>query len=419
LQSGLFATPKDPGRVKLAPMSRRRGVQPSLYLVASILYFSEGLPFGAVTELLPLYLRSQGVALAKIGLLSTIGLAWSLKVFWAPLVDGLATYRRWIIGALIFLSLAWAALSFSDAAGNLFWCLVAVLALASATQDIAIDALTVERTPAELLGPINSIRVTAYRVAIIVAGGAFAALSAAVGWSGVFRIGAILSVLLVAIAFFTPEVPRTVGGTRGAPLRIPSWMHSWQGGLVVALVLLYKLGDAALAPMIKPFWIDRGYSPAETGMVTTVFGVSLTVAGAVAGGLAVKHFGVQRSLLWLGLSQMLSNAGYALAASLGGGRVAMYIAAGIESFTGGLGTAAFLSFLMFLCNPERAATEYALLTALYSLSRGGIGSVSGVLAQHLGYATYFWMTVALGAPALLLIPRWRPADRPVQAGASA
>src|SRR5437870_10846390 len=139
--------------------------------VAAALYFSEGLPYGIVTELMPLYLRVHHVALTAIGSLSLVGLAWTLKVLWSPLVDLFGTYRRWIAGAVVAMLLilaAFTALPESIAAS--FWVLIAIFVVASATQDIAIDAFTIRITPNEMLGPVNSIRVMAYRIAIIVGG---------------------------------------------------------------------------------------------------------------------------------------------------------------------------------------------------------------------------------------------------------
>jgi Major Facilitator Superfamily. len=165
--------------------------------------------------------------------------------------------------------------------------------------------------------------------------------------------------------------------------------------------------------MLKPYWVDRGFSPAEIGTVTTVFGIGFLIIGAIAGGAFVNRYGVHAGLLWLGILQILSNVGYALVASASAGRPALYAASIIENFTGGLGTAAFLAFLMAVCDKENAATEYALLTALYGLTRSLVGTASGFATESLGYATYFWLTVFLGVPALLLLPRIRGYGSPL------
>ena len=138
-----------------------------------------------------------------------------------------------------------------------------------------------------------------------------------------------------------------------------------------------------------------------------MIGVIVSVAGAVAGGAIVARIGLYRALLALGVAQTMSNLGYAIVSSIHAGRWAIYAAAVVENFGFGLGTAAFLAFLMALCDRERAATEYAMLTATFGLTRALIGPVSGFIAQHLGYPTFFWSTVFFGLPALLLLPRVR------------
>jgi PAT family beta-lactamase induction signal transducer AmpG len=173
---------------------------------------------------------------------------------------------------------------------------------------------------------------------------------------------------------------------------------------LLAVVLLYRLGDSALRPMIKPYWIAQGFSATEVGNVTTTLGMICTIAGAIAGGAFTSRFGIFRGLLWMGVMQMLSNLAYALVATTGAGRGALYAAAVTETFCEGLGIAAFLSFLMFICDRENAATEYAMLTAIFGLSRTLAGAVSGFFAQDLGYARYYWLTAALALPGLALLP---------------
>src|SRR5437660_7576978 len=174
--------------------------------VAAALYFSEGLPYGIVTELMPLYLRVHHVALTAIGSLSVVGLAWTLKVFWSPLVDLFGTYRGCIAGAVcarLLILAAFAALPESIAAA--FWLLITVFAVASATQDVAIDAFTIRITPKEMLGPVNSIRVMAYRVAIIVGGGGMAALAGYAGWHTAFGAGAAVFAAMLLVALCLPH----------------------------------------------------------------------------------------------------------------------------------------------------------------------------------------------------------------------
>jgi len=369
-----------------------------------MLYFSEGLPYGIVNELAPLYLRMQHVQLAAIGLLGAVGSAWTWKVFWSPLVE-LGTYRRWISGALLVIAGALAAIALiPPTIGNTFWLILAVLAVASATQDIAVDAFTIRATPKEMLGPVNSIRVMAYRVAIMVGGGGLAALAGFYGWRAAFLAAAAIALAIFVFTLTLPDdrAPKREGRNLADDVR--RWLGRPRAAALLAMVLLYRLGEFAVVPMIKPFWVDRGYSAAEIGTITTVVGVIISVGFAIVGGLFIARFGLYRGLFWLGMAQVASNAGYALVASMHASRWMIYAAATVENIGYGLGTAAFLAFLMAICDKERAATEYALLTAAFGVTRSLMSGASGVLAQSLGYGPYFWLTVVLGIPALFLLP---------------
>ncbi|HET7435386.1 MAG TPA: MFS transporter [Thermoanaerobaculia bacterium] len=383
---------------------RNRWLIPSL---AALLYFSQGFPFGIVTETLNLYLSVKKVPLTEIGLLSSVGLAWTLKVFWAPLIDLFGTYRRWIFGSLVALSGSLALIAAVPQATPLFWIAAAAVAIASATQDIAIDALTIRITPRDLLGPVNSARVTSYRVAIIAAGGAVAVAADRIGWRASLLACAVVPLVLLAVlAVAIRDDPSTSAPSAivHAPLRaLWQWLARPGSLALLAVILLYRLGDSALSPMIKPFWIARGFSAAEVGNVITTLGMICTIAGAISGGAFVARYGIFRGLLWLGLVQMLSNLGYAWVASSTADRASLYPVAIIETFCGGLGIAAFLSFLMSICDKENAATEYAMLSAVFGLSRTLAGMVSGVFAQRMGYAPYFWVTAALALPGLALL----------------
>ncbi len=184
---------------------------------------------------------------------------------------------------------------------------------------------------------------------------------------------------------------------------------------VILFILLFKLGDAAMGFMVKPFWVDAGFSATQIGLVSVQLSLALSIAGGIAGGWFTDRFGIFRALWMLGLLQALSNLGYAGVATLlplgasGSApstehQMVMYLASGLESFTGGLGTAAFLAFLMAIVDKRRSAAEYALLSSLFALSRSLAGFASGFGAEALGYAPYFLLTFFLAFPAYLLLP---------------
>jgi len=224
------------------------------------------------------------------------------------------------------------------------------------------------------------------------------------GWSSAFGTGAALFAIVLIVALWLPD-DRGERAKRQSLFRdLAEWARRPRAAVLLTIVFLYRLGELAIVTMIKPYWVDRGYSPAEIGTITTVVGVTVSVAGVLAGGAIVARFGLYRALLWLGIAQTMSNLGYALVATIHAGRWAIYAAAVVENFGFGLGTAAFLAFLMAICDRERAATEYAMLTATFGLTRALIGPVSGWIAQNAGYPTFFWSTVFFGAPALFLLP---------------
>jgi PAT family beta-lactamase induction signal transducer AmpG len=275
--------------------------------------------------------------------------------------------------------------------------------VASATQDIAIDAYAVDLAAPGEEGAINGLRVTAARVALLLGGGG---LITAAGWWGfppLFSGVGILFWLLALVAWKSPRIP--LDPTRRKLVLQPflRWLARPRMIPVLAFTLLFKLGDSTLGRMVKPFWVDRGYSLEEIGLISVTLGTLLTILGALAGGWFTTRFGIFSGLLWLGLLQMVSNLGYVAVAALPLPREAIYLASALESFTQGLGTAAFLSFLMSQCEKEHAATQYALLSATFALSRDLLGAFSGLGVDTLGYATYFALTTALALPGLLLL----------------
>jgi PAT family beta-lactamase induction signal transducer AmpG len=385
-------------------LTENRAHRWQLPTIVAILYFSQGFPFGIYDRTMGIYLRQQHVSLAEIGFVSSVGLAWSLKPLWAPLVDTFGTYRTWILGSLAVLCMAIGMFSATPAASTVFWIAAILLAFASATQDIAIDALTIRITPDGAIGKINSIRVTAARIAFIAMGGGLAALSDRIGWDGAFLAAAALAALVfIVVALFVPREAGRMERHENLLKALGIWLRR-NGVLVFLVVLIYRLGDSALRPMIAPYWIDRGYTATEVGNVTTTIGMVCVILGAISGGWFVTKFGIFKALVWLGIVQMLSNLGYAIVASVNAGRPGLYAAAIAESFCDGLGTAAFMSFLMYICDRDHAATEYAVLSATFALPRTFIGSTSGYLTEMMGYASYYWLTAALALPGLLLLP---------------
>ena len=377
----------------------------------AILYFAEGFPFGLVFDAFPVYFRFHHVSLASIGLLSLAGLPWTLKFLWAPAVDLIGSRRSWIVGCQVFLTVTLLLVLGLDPSGEglVLW-LIMGLAVLSATQDIAIDAYTIELLDESEMGPANGLRVTTYRIALIAAGGLFVALAGWLGWKGAFTVAAGVLAVYALVSTRAPVMkPRlSPEDATGLVQRIWAPLASLvrRPGFVPVMVfiLLFKLGDMALGPMVRPFWVDRNFTPLQIGVIPGGLGVVFTVVGALLGGTLTRRWGIFHALWILGLAQAGSNLTYATAAALPPSTELMYGASAVESFCGGLGTAPYLAFLMSICDKQYAATQYALLSALFGLTRSLSGAVSGFAAERFGYAAYFLATFFLAFPAYALLP---------------
>ncbi len=381
----------------------------------ALIAFASGFPYGFINEALPVYLRTQGAGLTEVGLVAAVSFPWTFKFAWAPLVDRLGSRRHWITACLLALSgltLLVAAADVHTLAPS-FWLLLTVMAALSATQDVAIDAFTIESTSEAELGAANSVRIALYRVAMFVAGGGVIWLAGRSRWDLAFTTAAAITGGLAVATLFMPSVRRARTVTR-QPIWEPIRALLARPGvwLVIGFALVFKLDVAALEPMMRPFWVDRGLSLEQIGGPLTLARTIATVGGAVIGGILTTRWGIRRALWALGAVQALSSLGYWAAATFSVGAPAVFGAAVFENFAAGLATAAYLAYLMSLCERRFAATQFALLSALLAVTRSGAGAASGVLASRLGYSHYFLLTFLVGLPAFLLIPLLGRVGRP-------
>ena len=369
------------------------------------LSFASGLPYFFFNETVPLWLAQEGMSLAGIGLATGASMPWVLKFLWAPVVDRLGSRRTWIRACLLLLAAVTVLLAGADPAhhGAALGVLLLVYVTLSATQDIAIDAYTIETTSGRELGVANSVRIAAYRGASFISSALLVWVAARRGWDGAFLAGAAITAALAAASFLLPETER--GAQRAGSLTEPIAAMLRRPGIwaVILFALTFKLDISAMDPMTKPFWLDRGLTLDQIAALTTGRLIA-TLAGAALGGVLATRIGLFRALWTMGLVQLLSSLGYSLAAAVPPDLGIISAAALFENFAAGLGTAAFLAFLMSVCERRYAATQFALLTAVYALSRWAVGLVSGVLAERLGFSHYFLLTFAMGVPAYGLLP---------------
>lgn len=385
--------------------------EPRMMFVGA-LGFSSGLPFGFVVFTVPVWLRTQGVSLTEIGLLSLATLPWGFKFLWSPLVDRFRLFgsrrRGWIAATQIGIAAALAAVaSIAGAPAPLaVGILVLAVAFLSATQDIAVDAYAVETLRHEEYGTGNGWRASTYRVAMLVSGGIAISAAQFASWPIVFAGLAAVAAALVFAAVFAPEpvVADTSAPTFQdmviGPFR--DFLATPHAGAIAAFIFLYKLTDATAGLMFQPMLVDHGFPLVEIGLAQKTVGLVAAMIGAMAGGVYASGAGIRASLLVGALVQPLSNLAYFAVAVSGQSRVVLYGAVAAENICGGLGSAALMAYMSSLCGTRYCATQFALLTSLFGLSRSVAGAMGGAMAERLGYPVFFISTVALGAPAVIL-----------------
>jgi PAT family beta-lactamase induction signal transducer AmpG len=495
-------------------------------VAVTLLGFASGLPLALTGQAMQAWLTADGIDLATIGFLSLVGLPYTFKFLWAPLMDRfeppwLGRRRGWLVLTQVALALALLVLAAHPPAQSIrsFALLALTVAFIAASQDVVIDAYRTDLLPAQERGLGASLNVMGYRLAMIVSGGlAFIWTDAAQGgghpWPEVYRWmawvmagAALLSATLLPRLHGAPA-PQSVArndllgfaavlaavaagfvltdrfgglvakaalaplfdGSTLAPALQKRWadlvalllgiaitlpLAAWAarkarfetllGGLrnyfsqpgaaaFLVFIVLYKLGDAFAGSLTTPFLLkSMAYAPAEVGVVNKIFGLWLTIGGALLGGALMLKIGLWRALLIFGVLQLASNLGLWWLATLGpegkgalGGLLlpafdwgfvqlakptpvdaGLLLVVAFENLTGGMGTAAFVAFLMSLCNQRFTATQFALLSAFASVGRVWVGPLAGVLAESIGWPAFFVISTVLAAPGLWMLWRLR------------
>jgi len=413
--------------------------------VLSLLFlgFSSGLPLALTGATLAARLEQAGVSLTEIGLFGLVGVAYTLKFVWSPVVDRmplpfltrvLGRRRGWMLFAQCVLIVGIAGMAPVDPAttGGLsrtvFWALI--VAFASATQDIVIDAYRTEILEDSKLGAGAANLVFGYRIAMLLSGGGALIVAAYGGWTMAYAAMAVTMLVGMATVLVNPEpLIRTTAeserleaaaavrfATAPAGIRgIATWIHgavicpfaefmTRPGWVAILLfIVLYKYGDALLGFMATPFYLRIGFSLAEIGVISKGWGLAMTLLGAGLGGCLVARFGILRSLLICGVLQALSNLVFAAQAWVGYSLPMLTVTIGVENLTGGMGTTAFVAYLSSLCNVAYTATQYALLSSLMATARTALAAGGGWLADQTGWIVFFLLTTAAALPGLLLL----------------
>jgi len=390
--------------------------------------FSSGLPLYLLLNLLPAWLRSEGVDLKTIGFFALIQFPYTWKFLWAPLLDRyippLGRRRGWMLMTQIGLLCSIAALGFLSpvaALGSVVW-LAIFIALFSATQDIALDAYRREILPEAELGLGNSVHVNAYRIAGLVPGSLSLILADHLPWAQVFLITALFMLPGLLLALFAAEpliaksAPKTLREAVVEPFHEFIHRAGWREAvLILAFIFLYKLGDSMCTALATPFYLDMGFAKSQIGVVAKNAGLWPEVIGGLLGGLWMVKIGINRALWLFGVVQLLSILGFAWLAWLGPraavgaaelAQLALVI--GFEALGVGLGTAAFVAFIARATNPLYTATQFALFTSLAAVPRTFINATTGVLVEQMGWMGFFLLCMALAVPGMLLLVKVAP-----------
>jgi MFS transporter, PAT family, beta-lactamase induction signal transducer AmpG len=427
--------PSTPATVRTWREALRLYLQPaSLRMLA--LGFAAGLPLLLVLGTLSFRLREAGIDRSTIGYLSWVGLAYGVKWMWAPLVDRmpipwltrqLGRRRSWLLLSQIVIAGGLVGMALNDPSqllGPLVACALAV-AIASATQDIALDAYRIESAEVNAQAALAASYQTGYRLAMIWAGAgvlwiaAWAQGEQSTGyaqsaWQAGYLVMALSMLPGMLVVLGSPEpVPAPFKPARnvaewlkGAVLEpfADFWVrYRWQAVLFLALIAVYRISDVVMGIMANPFYVDMGFTKSEVAGVTKVYGVIMTLVGAFVGGLLSARFGVMRVLMLGAVLSAASNLLFVWLSGVGHDVQALVWVISADNLASGIASAAFIAYLSSLTNISYSATQYALLSSMMLLLPKFIAGFSGDFVDAYGYANFFTATACLGLPVLVLV----------------
>ena len=393
--------------------------------VILLLGFASGLPLALTGGTLQAWMTVEGVSLATIGIFTLVGVPYTWKFLWSPLMDRfvppfLGRRRGWLVITQLAIAGLIAAMAVSNPREDLAWIavLAVLLAFTSASQDIVYDAYRTDIAKPEQRGLAAAFTVVGYRVAMLTSGAAALVLVAgsgflpALGWKNTYLVMAGLMVVAALVTLWgrEPEIeaptPRTLEDAVLLPMReFFSRPGAW---VLLALVILYKLGDAFAGSLTTAFLLRGvGFPLDMVGYVNKGMGLAATIARALFGGAIMVQLGLFRALMVFGVLQAFSNLGFMALAYAGKSYPMMVFAVGFENLTGGMGTAAFVALMMALCDRRFTATQYALISALSAFGRVYVGPAAGYATDPkqlgLAWTTFFFLTFLTALPGLVLL----------------
>ncbi len=397
--------------------------------ICALTGLASGMPLYVLIQLVPAWLREQGVDLATIGALSLVTFPYSWKFLWAPALDRvvppiLGRRRGWALISQFVLLIVLAALGTCDPTEDLgaLTALVAVVAFASASQDIVLDAYRRELLPDDELGMGNSWFVNAYRLSSLVPGSLALILADSRPWSEVHLIVASFMTVGLLTTLWMPEPslpedrPRSFREAISEPFVEFFRRNGHRSALSILLfMLLYKLGDSMATALATPFYLDLGFSMTQIGTVAKAAALWSSVVGGLLGGAVMLRIGINRALWLFGVVQLVSILGFAALSEIGPDTSALFAVVSFEYLGVGLGTAAFVAFIARTTDPRYTATQLALLTSLTGVPRTLANASTGLLVEELGYTAFFLLCAVLALPGmglLSIVAPWRAPREP-------
>lgn len=396
------------------------------YKKFSIIFFlgiSSGLPLALILSTLKALLVDNGFDLKTIGFFSLVSLPYTLKIFFAPIIDSckipiltkrLGQRKSWIILTQILLAISISWLGVAGMLGNL--AAIATLSLMtaffSASQDIVIDGYRIELLAKEDQGLASGFYIYGYRIGMLISGAGALALADIVYWDAVFFI---MAACMISAALITTIADETRKNFERKSQDLTSWFKEavveplvdftkrerWL--VIFAFVISFKLCDAFAGNLTLPFLLDIGFSKIQVASIVKTFGLFATLFGVFCGGVLVKKIGIYKTLWIATIAQMVSNLAFSYLATVGSEINALYFVIFIENFSGGIGDAVFVAYLSSLCNLAFSATQYALLASLATLARSVLSSSGGIFAANLGWYNFFIVSASLAIPALIFL----------------
>ncbi len=399
--------------------------------------FSSGLPFMLVGNTLGFWLREGGITLTTIGFLSWVGLAYSFKFLWAPLIDKvrvpilgkmIGLRRGWLLISQVFVMIGLFGMAYLKPEGGIaiFTALAAVAAFASSTQDIVVDAWRIEVSESgDEMALLSSAYQLGYRAALLITDALILILAAQVGWpTSYFAMGITMVVGLAATFFAIEPIKNTVQSTAAVPkfnlqgiydaIAGPFIAFFKQHGskalVMLAAVSLYRLADFFMGPMANPFYKDLGISPETVGTIRASVGIVASIAGVTAGGISALRLGLPKTLLIGAVIGPASNLAFSALALMGASNETFAAAMAIDNFSSSFAGTALIGYMSSLTSMGYIATQYALLSSFYTLLGKTLKGFSGLLVDSLAvgrdlmqaYAIFFGITALIGLPALIL-----------------